>query len=48
MRRIVVVRNVLVHGYAVIDDELVWDFATRRAPDLAAELARLLQRDDAE
>jgi uncharacterized protein with HEPN domain len=46
--RIVAFRNVLVHGYAVIDNELVWEVATRRAPVLAAGLARLLQDDDAE
>ncbi len=46
--RIVAFRNVLVHGYAVIDDELVWEVSTRRAPDLAAQLGRLLPSDDGE
>lgn len=41
-------RNVLVHGYAVIDDELVWEVSTTRAPDLAAQLGRLLSSDDGE
>ena len=40
--RIVAFRNVLVHGYAVIDDELVWEVATTRAPELAVQLSRLL------
>ncbi len=40
--RIVAFRNVLVHGYAVIDNELVWEVATTRIPSLAAELGRLL------
>ena len=36
LARIVAFRNVLVHGYAVIDDELVWEVAMTRAPELAA------------
>jgi uncharacterized protein with HEPN domain len=32
--RIVAFRNVLVHGYALIDDELVWELSTRRTPVL--------------
>lgn len=42
LRRIVAFRNVLIHGYAAIDDELVWEVATTRAADLAAELGTLL------
>jgi len=45
LSRIVAFRNVLVHGYAVIDDELVWEVATRRIVDLAGELDRLLGDD---
>lgn len=40
--RIVAFRNVLAHGYAVIDDALVWQVATRRLPDLRAVLERLI------
>ncbi len=46
--RIVAFRNVLVHGYALIDNELVWEVATTRAPDLFAELGRLLGSDAGE
>ncbi len=46
--RIVASRNVLVHGYAVIDDELVREVSTRRAPDLAARLGRLVPSDNGE
>lgn len=42
LRRIVAFRNVLVHGYAVIDDELVWEVATTRVVGLVRELERLL------
>lgn len=40
--RIVAFRNVLVHGYAVIDNELVWEVATTRVPNLAEQLEDLL------
>lgn len=43
--RIVAFRNVLAHGYAVIDEELVWEVATTRVVDLASELGRLLGED---
>lgn len=43
--RIVAFRNVLVHGYAQIDDALVWEVASARVPELTALLAGLL--DDA-
>jgi uncharacterized protein YutE (UPF0331/DUF86 family) len=35
-------RNVLVHGYASIDDRLVWEIATQRAAPLVETLTRLL------
>jgi uncharacterized protein with HEPN domain len=38
-------RNVLVHGYAVIDDELVWEVATTRVTLLATEIQELLGDD---
>ena len=40
--RIVAFRNVLVHGYATIDDALVWEVATTRIDPLIATLNRLL------
>lgn len=47
VKRIVAFRNVLVHGYAVIDDELVWQVATTRVPGLVETLDRLLDQADA-
>ncbi len=44
--RIVAFRNVLVHGYAVIDDELVWQVAIERVPQLGALLQELLDAND--
>ena len=46
LRRIVAFRNVLVHGYAVIDDELVWEVASQRVGPLASLLAGLLSEYD--
>ena len=40
--RIVAFRNVLIHGYATIDDRLVWEIATERTARLVATLNRLL------
>jgi uncharacterized protein with HEPN domain len=40
--RIVAFRNVLVHGYANIDDSLVWEVATTRIDPLIATLNRLM------
>ncbi|MDP1821383.1 MAG: DUF86 domain-containing protein [Acidimicrobiales bacterium] len=42
MPRIVAFRNVLVHGYATIDDAIVWEGATERLRDLVALLGDLL------
>ena len=42
LARIVAFRNVLVHGYAQIDDALVWEVASTRVPELATVLAGLL------
>ncbi len=43
--RIVAFRNVLVHGCAVVDNELVWEVATQRVPQLAVILDQLLSED---
>jgi len=40
--RIVAFRNVLVHGYATIDDALVWEVARTRVHGLVDSLERLL------
>ncbi|WP_248581615.1 DUF86 domain-containing protein [Nocardioides sp. InS609-2] len=42
LARIVAFRNVLVHGYAQIDDALVWEVASTRVPALSDVLAGLL------
>lgn len=40
--RIVAFRNVLVHGYAALDDRLVWEVASERLLDLVALLDGLV------
>ncbi len=40
--RIVAFRNVLIHGYATIDDAIVWEVTTERLPGLVNLLSSLL------
>ena len=40
--RVVAFRNILVHGYAGVDDRLVWGVVERDLPGLREVLARLL------
>lgn len=42
LARIVAFRNILIHGYATVDDRLVWQALTERLPALAASLRVLL------
>lgn len=41
--RIVAFRNVLIHGYATVDDRLVWEIATERTEGLVETLSHLLE-----
>ena len=42
MARIIGFRNVLAHGYDVVDDEVVWDAVTTDLPELAARVEVML------
>ncbi|HZB92084.1 MAG TPA: HepT-like ribonuclease domain-containing protein [Stellaceae bacterium] len=42
LRRIVAFRNILIHGYATIDREIVWRAVHESLPELQASLAALL------
>ena len=38
-QRIIAFRNVLIHGYATVDDRLVWNVVESDLPTLVAEVA---------
>ena len=40
--RLVAFRNILIHGYAVAHDQLVWEAATAKLPALRTALAQIL------
>lgn len=42
LARIVAFRNVIVHAYATVDEQLVWEAATERVPKLIQVLQQLL------
>lgn len=42
-RRIIAFRNVLVHGYASVDNWLVWGIVENKLPDLRAAIASLIR-----
>lgn len=42
LRRIVAFRNVLIHGYASVDNRLVWGVVDANLADLRTALGRLL------
>lgn len=41
--RIIAFRNILIHGYDLVDDELVWDTISEKVPALLAEVESLLE-----
>lgn len=41
--RIIAFRNVLIHGYDLVDDELVWDTIQDKVPILLAEVESLME-----
>lgn len=41
-RRIIAFRNILIHGYADVDDLLVWDVVVSKLPVLLQEIDGLL------
>ncbi len=42
--RIIAFRNVLIHGYATVDDRLVWGVVESELPQLLAHLTDLLSQ----
>lgn len=43
LRKIVGLRNRLIHGYESVDDEIIWDIVQTKLPALRAELRMLLE-----
>ncbi len=41
--RIIAFRNILVHGYAEIDDRIVWDILESKLPALLLDVESLLK-----
>ena len=44
-RRIIAFRNILIHGYADVDDRLVWDVVETNFPLLRKEVEALLREE---
>ncbi|MDA8219653.1 MAG: DUF86 domain-containing protein [Dehalococcoidales bacterium] len=44
-RRIIAFRNILAHGYAQVDDRLVWDVIESKLPTLRQEVTALLPEE---
>jgi len=44
-RRIIAFRNILIHGYAQIDDRLVWGILDTKLPTLLQEVKQLLEEE---
>ena len=42
-RRIIAFRNILIHGYADVDNTLVWDVVEAKLPLLKTEIEELLR-----
>jgi len=42
-RRIIAFRNILIHGYAEVDDRLVWDIIETKLPILRQQVEALLK-----
>lgn len=41
-RRIVALRNILIHGYARIDDRVIWAVVERDLPVLSSDVQRII------
>lgn len=45
-QRIIAFRNILIHGYELVDDELVWDTIREKVPVLLAEVENPIHEYD--
>lgn len=44
-REVTAMRNILIHQYGSVDLNIVWDAATHNAPELAAQVERILAEE---
>jgi uncharacterized protein with HEPN domain len=44
-QRIIAFRNILIHGYDMVDDRVVWDVVTNQLPNLDGEVKSLIKSD---
>ncbi|MFC1634670.1 DUF86 domain-containing protein [Planctomycetota bacterium] len=45
-RRVISFRNILIHGYDVVEDPVVWDVITSDLPALYEQVRNLLGKED--
>lgn len=45
-RRVISFRNILIHGYDIVEDPVVWDVVTNDLPELYEQVKILLSRRD--
>ncbi|MBA2693020.1 MAG: DUF86 domain-containing protein [Rubrobacter sp.] len=43
--RIIAFRNLLIHGYDIVDDKLVWDTIKGNVPTLLAEVEEIIEKE---
>ena len=43
-RKIIGLRNVIAHGYDVIDREIIWDLVINKIPDLRITVSKMLDQ----
>jgi uncharacterized protein with HEPN domain len=43
-KRIISFRNILIHGYDVVEDAVVWDIVSKALPLLNSQIVKLLDR----
>jgi uncharacterized protein with HEPN domain len=47
-RQIIAFRNILVHGYDIVRNEVVWGILEKDLPTLISEVSELLERGQAQ
>jgi len=45
-RQIISLRNILIHGYDIVDDELIWNIVEVNLPDLKQQIDQILAEND--